>query len=261
MPRAISIVLFAAACATTNPPPQPYQPPPPPPPTGDEASPGTPGGEPAPPPAEELPIDPAKEMPQTSLGTNGTLSGLDAEVKVMVDGRADIYSSGMTKADTPRGGVLPTAIALVSGGGHITVTNVRGKTGCDAATPAAPPDGGTCAGGNTNLTSAGGISGIIDHQQTQALVGVFLGPKPPKKPPAILDFSTNKSFAELSPQIGQTFFIGDGLKDARDIQRFRIPAGATTLYLGYADGFSFQGAPGWYADNKGGVSAAVSQHK
>ena len=80
--------------------------------------------------------------------------------------------------------------------------------------------------------------------------------------PARLDFSMNahsESFAELSPLLGQTFFIGDGTTPSGLQQRFVIPAGATRFYLGFADAFSFQGPPGAYADNTGGLSVTLTQ--
>jgi hypothetical protein len=69
------------------------------------------------------------------------------------------------------------------------------------------------------------------------------------------------SFPELRPQLGQSFFIGDGLTgtDSGSQQRFLVPPGATTLYLGFADGYRFQGTPGWYADNTGNVVLRLTQ--
>ena len=37
---------------------------------------------------------------------------------------------------------------------------------------------------------------------------------------------------------------------------FRVPSRATRLLLGFADGFLYQGLPGWY-DNSGGVVVSV----
>jgi len=60
-------------------------------------------------------------------------------------------------------------------------------------------------------------------------MGVFLGPTNPggMSPPATLDFSTQQSrdFAQLSPQINQVFFIGDGRRDNGAVQRFVVPRG------------------------------------
>jgi hypothetical protein len=208
----------------------------------------------------ELP-DPNGPMPASSIGTNGHLgSGQPASVKV--DARADIYSAGMSVADQGRGGVLPSALALAAGGGVVTFSNVHGKTGCQSDTPAADADGGGCAGGNTDLQPAGTISGIVDHNHSQFLVGLFLAGAPGKLPPR-MDFTGRESFHELSPQLGQTFFIGDGLTGtgSGDVQRFVIPAGASTLYLGIADGSGFQGAPGMYGDNTGGIAVTATQGK
>src|SRR5512146_1231990 len=104
-------VVFAvlAGCVTNPPPqyqqqPQGYYQPPPPPPGGDPNAanqpplPGQGPAQPAPPVKEDLPIDPSKPMPKESLGADGKLTGADG-VTVMVDGRADIFSSGMRTPD------------------------------------------------------------------------------------------------------------------------------------------------------------------
>src|SRR5262249_41885345 len=154
--------------------------------------------QPAAPPEEPPPIDPEKPMPKDSLSTETTLKP-DAMDTVTVDGRADIYSSGLKKADKGRGGMLPATVTLAPTGGVVMFPRVKGKSGC---TPGAsfPPDGGPCAGGNTTLKSAGAISGIVAHDRTLFLVGVFLGKKPSAKAPEALDFSPDKqgtSFAKL----------------------------------------------------------------
>ena len=226
----------------------------------------------APPPAggsaltgnPEMPIDPAKPMPAQSVSTSAVLE-LGKPTTVMVDGRADVFSSGLAQPDQGRGGKLPALLTLVAGGGYVTFSSVKGVVGCMAGATS-PPDGGTCAGGNTDIRAANGISGIIDHERTQFLVGVFLGPSPSgaTRAPATLDFSAaNKgdSFAELSPLIGQTFFIGDGFTRSGLSQRFMVPAGATRLFLAFADAFSFQGAPGAYDDNTGGFAVTLTQAK
>lgn len=210
----------------------------------------------------EMPIDPSKPMPARSLSTDAALA-LGKPVTVLVDGRADIYSSGLTKADQRHGGTLPALLTIASGGGYVTFSAVKGVVGC-MANATTPPDGGNCAGGNTEITAANGISGIVDHQHTQFLVGVFLGPLASSTAPPALDFSENaqgESFAELAPLIGQTFYIGDGSTRSGLNQRFVIPAGATRFYLAFADAFGFQGAPGAYGDNTGGFAVTLTQAK
>jgi hypothetical protein len=210
----------------------------------------------------DVPIDPAKPMPAQSLSTAVTLE-LGKPASVVIDGRADIFSSGLSVADPSRGGRLPAQITLVGNGGYLTFSSVRGKVGCGAGASAGP-DGGSCAGGNTDILAANGISGVVDHQHTQFVVGVFLGTSTSVRPPARLDFSkdvTGESFAELTPLLGQTFFIGDGMTPSGLNQRFVIPPNATRFYIGFADAFSFQGPPGAYSDNTGGTSVTLTQAK
>ncbi len=114
------------------------------------------------------------------------------------------------------------------------------------------PSGNGAAG--SNLTSLDGISGYIGPQGP--LTGVFLndsiyssGPAP-----ATLNFTPGGigiDFSLLSPELGQVFYIGDGINAGGDFQSFVAPTGATRLFLGIPDGFGFGGAPGAYDDNDG----------
>ncbi len=207
-----------------------------------------------------VPIDPAKPPPPQSLSTAATLT-IGKGAVLVIDGRADIYSAGMQAADQGRGGKLPADITLAPDGGYLTFSNVKGVVGCMAGATT-PPDGGDCAGGNTDIQPANGISGIKHHKRTQFLVGVFFGSARPAKVPATLDFTeVADTFDHLRPVLGQTFFIGDGFTGSGLAQRFFVPAGATHLYLGFADAFGFQGAPGAYGDNTGGFHVTVTQAK
>lgn len=71
--------------------------------------------------------------------------------------------------------------------------------------------------------------------------------------PAGLDFSTTASrdFATISPEIGQTFFIGDGRRDDGDLQRFVVPKGATRLFVGTMDAYEWN-------NNVGGFDVLVT---
>jgi hypothetical protein len=85
------------------------------------------------------------------------------------------------------------------------------------------------------------------------LVGVFLTDSPPSKPaPPRLDFTT-REFDLLAPRIGQTFLIGDGKG-----HKYRVPSGATRLFVGFADAFGYQGAPGWYENNAGNLTVTAA---
>jgi len=201
-------------------------------------------------------------MPANTLTTNAMLA-FDQQATVMIDGRSDIFSAGMQKPDEGRGGKLPSMNTLANGGGVIQFPKVVGKAGC-MADAVFGPDGGDCAGGTTDLQSTDKIAGIVARDRTLFLVGVFLGAKPPGKPPERLDFSPGKqgvAFTELAPALNQVFFIGDGktATGSGDLQTFKVPAGATHLYLGYADGYGFMGTPGAYGDNKGGLSVTLVQ--
>ena len=265
MKRCLAGLLFVTACMVSNPPPQ-YPQGPQPPQGGPNASMQQPPQQPAQPPTGngDVPIDPTADMPEGTLTTNATLA-LGAEAKVMLDARSDIFSATFAKADPDRGGMLPSALALAPGGTVVSFTKVVGKVGCsgDAAFIA---DGGDCAGGNTDILSTDKIAGIVAHDRTLFLVGLFTGPKLPAKAPERLDFSQDKlgnAFPQLKPQLGQVFFIGDGKTgtNAGVVQKFVIPAGATTLWLGYADAYGFQGNPGAYGDNKGGLAVSVVESK
>jgi len=113
------------------------------------------------------------------------------------------------------------------------------------------PEGNTASGSNL-----GGLDGISGYQGTEgALAGVFLDDNVPASgpTPTTLNFSTSASrdFLTLSPGLGQVFFIGDGATSGGTLQQFIAPAGATRLFIGIPDGFSFDGPPGAYDDNDG----------
>jgi hypothetical protein len=123
-------------------------------------------------------------------------------------------------------------------------------------------DGNGAAGGPTDISSYGGISGLMaDHDFP--LVGVFLGSGAPSTPaPATIDFTTatgiGPNFLTLAPQIGQIFLIGDGTTSSDQTRTYYVPTGATELYLGFADAGGFTGLPGQYGDNAGALNVNVT---
>jgi hypothetical protein len=75
-----------------------------------------------------------------------------------------------------------------------------------------------------------------------------------------LDFSSSAiggGFTALSPQLGQTFLIGTGRTSSGELHQITVPAGATRLFLGIADGADFEGDPGYYDDDGGAYQASV----
>lgn len=177
-----------------------------------------------------------------------------------VDGRADIFAAGLTSGPTfdGGGGSLPIEISL-SGGVTSVSFSATGQTNCCGSTPNSPPDGGSDLS-PTDINNYGGISGI-KAPNTMMLVGVFLGSgSPSSTSPSILDFNTiGMDFTTLSPELQQTFFIGDGLTSGGESQAFIVPTGATRLFLGIADAGGFKGDPSWYDDNTGSFEVTVTQ--
>ena len=118
------------------------------------------------------------------------------------------------------------------------------------------------------MDSFGGISGmklfesVPGDRRVMFLSGVFLDNTDPINltAPASLDFSSTslgRSFSSLTPELQQTFFIGDGLtgEGSGTIQSFLVPDGATRLFLGIVDGAYFVGGPDYYDNNVGSFSA------
>jgi len=98
------------------------------------------------------------------------------------------------------------------------------------------------------------INGLSGYKGPIGLTGVFLGEGVSPASPGILqNFNQGTSFSSLSPQLGQVFFVGDGLtgNGTGNPQSFIAPSGATRLYFGIPDGAFFRGVPGNYEDNGG----------
>ena len=112
-----------------------------------------------------------------------------------------------------------------------------------------------------SVDSFDSISGISLDKGSGFLAGVFLGPAYPGAAPADLHFvnslgsssGIDVSFTDLSPLIGQIFFIGDGLtgNGSGAIQNFHVPDGATRLFLGVTDAGGYSGPSGQFQDNDG----------
>jgi hypothetical protein len=105
----------------------------------------------------------------------------------------------------------------------------------------AGPDGASSVVTNHFTVAEHGISDI--NVPIDSLLGVFLGVDQPDLSPApsALDFSLAGSldYLSLAPALKQVFFMGDGLKSGSIAQTIVAPAGATRLYLGTMDGFSW----------------------
>jgi hypothetical protein len=181
---------------------------------------------------------------------------------VTVSGQANIFGAGRDFAPGPGGGgVLPPSVRLPDGSSVVTFPEVTGEVSPRAGEREPNGPGGD-GKGKTDINSYDGISGIVHRRNGMFLVGLFLTEKPPSDPaPKRLDFTKNERFRMLAPEVGQTFFIGDG-----EGRSFRVPRGATRLFLGFADAFSFekgfyQGDPGYYSNNGGQLCVRVQVAK
>lgn len=186
-----------------------------------------------------------------------------AAVSTSVDARSNVFAAGLgaVPAFAGGGGLLPPVVAL-DGAATITFGSVTGLWECaNGSVPYYGPDGDCFSNsGDTNLNAWGSIAGIAADSEGP-LVGVFLGPDAPSgAPPAKLDFRNSalgETFATLAPALRQPFYIGDGVGAPGVRQRFKVPAGATRLFLGMADGWNFNGSPGYYNDNSGAFNVSV----
>jgi hypothetical protein len=198
----------------------------------------------------------ATTAPQASTAGNGAScpAGL-----TMVSGQANIFGAGSDFAPGPGGeggGVVPPSVELPEGSSVVTIPTITGKVSPMTALVGYSGAGGDGKGA-TDITSYGGISGIVDRRNGMFLVGVFLTDEPPStSAPERLDFTKRERFRTLAPEVGQTFFIGDGRG-----RTFRVPGRATRVFLGFADAYSgghfYQGHPGYYGNNGGHLCVAV----
>lgn len=221
----------------------------------------TPSGSPAESPVAAESVEPSAEAsPSEAEPTPEICEQLaDGGLTQAVLGTANIFGAGHDTAPAPGGGgggTLPPVWELPAGSTVVAVTCAVGEVTpfTDQPLMNGPNGDRLGAGGEeTDVESYQGISGIIDTSGGMFLVGVFLTDAEPADPaPERLDFTNAEDFEELSPEIGQTFYVGDGAG-----KLFHIPAGATRFFLGFADAFLYEGAPGWYGNNGGQLSVNV----
>lgn len=173
-----------------------------------------------------------------------------------INSESNIFSAGLNSS--PTGGIIPYEIILEENVYSFCADSIYGTVNCCGSTPTTLPDGGS---GLTNLNSYNNISGY-DASGNMSLVGVFLSVSNPNADaPAEINYDLLGQDEETyTPQLGQVFFIGDGLTGTGSglTQQFFIPNNATHLYLGIADGAGFSGSPGYYSDNNGSYFAQLN---
>jgi hypothetical protein len=175
-----------------------------------------------------------------------------------VPATANLWGAGHDVPPAPGGGgagTLPHLITLPSGADRIVrFPIVTGFVKYGGGIPLNGPDGILIACGS--VESWDGLAGNLNTGRGRYLSGVFLDDSEPAYPPPPRhDYGYDVGFAELSPQLRQTFFVGDGLtgEGGGDVQAFHVPAGATRLFLGFLDRLSCTSPPGYYGDNSGAI--------
>lgn len=210
-----------------------------------------------------------------ALACAGTCASAGDYVTKLIPGRANIYGAGHATAPAPGGGgggVLPTQFDISAvAGDWVEFSVISGDVSGEAGDPPSFNDPDGEKGSSTDVDSFGGISGIMQDKRSMFLVGVFLGADEPIDPaPAALDFSDNDNFEDISPELQQTFWVGDGYGAPKEEggdggrpryifqMKFYVPAGATRLFLGFAQSDpSVGGLPGFYDDNSGELEATL----
>jgi hypothetical protein len=127
---------------------------------------------------------------------------------------------------------------------HMTYGNEPGMDWGKAIQP------GQCqATPNSPAFPAGSKFGKSDFcMPISSMGGIFLDNSDPSKfsPPSALDYRASGEMNKLtySPQLRQTFFIGDGKTDTGVIQKFIVPTGATRLFVFIGNGWQWNDAQG-----------------
>ena len=168
---------------------------------------------------------------------------------VTVNGTDNPYLAGQPSGTACCGGDAAPAEspALASrklSGGEILTFSTTGSVGYAPGGVAPSADGYPDQPYSMTADYGTGVSGP-DSVYVSGLVGVFTtGAVPVDPAPAQLDSGT--TFKTLSPGLLQIFWIGDGRTGtgtgAR--QKFTVPVGATSLYLGVVDGSGWYNNPG-----------------
>jgi subtilase family serine protease len=211
----------------------------------------------------------------TSLAVSGPL----VLGTLSISSQANILAAGYAGSGAFGGGLLPPSIALPPGTGRVLTFSVTGSAlSCCGAPGRHGADGGTNL--QTFISSNSAISGVRHHSRNIFLLGAFLGDGTPAgAAPAALAYhepadagsppagALSTRAATYAPLVRQAFFVGDGLANAGEVQRFQVPDEATRLFLGFADGLNL-GAPGMgtpspalpccYTDNVGTLGATVT---
>lgn len=159
------------------------------------------------------------------------------------------WSAGSTNPPSNLGGVhvaaspytVPSSIPITPGT-SMTFDGINGGANNDFNDPARyTADGNLSQIVSNTAGSEHGISNI--NAPINCLIGVFLNSSVPgsTSAPPSLDFTTQaaRDYESLSPQLNQTFFIGDGRTTSGDVQHVVVPNGATRLFIATMDAYEW----------------------
>ena len=203
---------------------------------------------------------------EVALLLTGSLQAQDI-LTVSVSAHMDIYRAG--GYDDGSDGTAPAKFAFPAAPGQtLTFSSVTGSWSCGVSSLYGPDGSTTTVCQPHNLDNPiGTFSGYDTTDFTGGLAGIFLEDGLPHSAPPPLRFYVSDasaggiqtSFRSLSPQIGQIFFIGDGLTGTGTgaTQMFAVPPTATHLYLGYVDSCD-NSVPGCFSNNLGALTATVN---
>jgi Flp pilus assembly protein TadG len=127
--------------------------------------------------------------------------------------------------------------------------------GTDSYAPYRGPDGNP-NWSQTVMNHAANFPGISNiNSPDSCLIAVFIDDNEPCGDfPPTLDFSSSgaRNYTSLSPQLGQVFFVGDGVTSNGQKQTITAPPGAKRLFFGFSDGHVWR-------DNAGGFSVDTTR--
>jgi hypothetical protein len=170
---------------------------------------------------------------------------------ITIPGTANPWLAGVPDGSTAAGGdVAPDQSPVLA---PMTIT--PGIALSFSATGFANNDSGGGVGpdGKAEYQFHTAENGIADgNMPLSALAGVFLDQSQPDQSalPPILDFGAGgnvpdgTNYTNLSPQLKQVFFVGDGQTDGGVAQQVIPPAGATRVFLGIMDGSQYNNNSG-----------------
>ena len=194
---------------------------------------------------------------------------------VAVSSQANIFAAGLS-GGPPMIAIGPGAHRVISFATQTAGISCCGTAGSHGA------DGGDNLSTHITPDPPNGISGIQHDSKNIFLIGLFAddaGPvtaSPPSElhyfsPGQVVSGTTSDAEPSYSPLLDQTFFIGDGLAGPAtgERQSFEVPASATRLFLGFADGLNLgdfthnlgtpsPATPGAYGDNTGSVTVTYT---